>query len=388
MTFNAITGAGRAASHLPGAAQALSSGARQALDGATQLGALNPARLAEDLAHRPAAERQQLLAEIAPHLPERDQARLVQELGARGHPTDIAGPPQAKPKTADADVGELALDLTQIGLDIAGLIDPTPISDGANGLISLARGDWLGAGISAVSMVPYIGDAAKLGKLGRYAQTVAKAVDLAKANPAIAQRLGPAMEKLREAFGHVALDKLPQSMRQALEPIKTKLDDFARIGVHTVQTTVGKNTVEWTQNAAGETIRAKATLNEVFSGASRSSKEATAQGQAAARGIDDDVGGHIIGHRFVKNQGIRNMFPQNMQFNNSAYRKLENEWADWINKRGGSVDIDIQLVGNSARPDKVQVKYSLIDADGNRVDKFAKIFENQAGQVYDRQYFR
>ncbi len=311
--------------------------------------------------------------------------------GARHMPpptpdTAAARNPQKTPNSPDAT--ELALDITQIGLDIAGLVDPTPISDGANGLISLARGDLLGAGISVVSMVPYVGDAAKLGKLGRYAETMAKAVDLAKANPAIAKQLGPAMEKLREAFGHIPLDKLPQPMRNALEPIKTKLDDFARIGVDTVQATVGKNNITWTQNAAGETIGAKATLNEVFSGARRSSKEVTAQGQAAARGIADDVGGHIIGHRFTKDQGIRNMFPQNAQFNNSAYRKLENEWADWINKKGGSVEVDIRLIGDNSRPDKVQVKYSLIDANGDRVDKFAKTFENKAGQTYDRQYFK
>ena len=294
----------------------------------------------------------------------------------------------ARAGARQADASELALDVTQMALDIVGLVDPTPISDGVNGLISLGRGDWLGAGISAVSMIPYVGDAAKLGKLGRYAETMANAVDLAKANPAIAKQLGPAMEKLREAFGHIPLDKLPQPMREALAPIKSKLDDFARIGVHTVQTTVGRNSVEWTQNAAGETIRAKATLNEVFSGASRSSKEATAQGQAAARGIADDVGGHIIGHRFVKDQGIRNMFPQNAQFNNSAFRKLENEWADWISKKGGSVEVEVQLIGNATRPDKVHVKYSLIDADGQRVDKFSRSFENKAGQTYDRQYFR
>ena len=294
----------------------------------------------------------------------------------------------ARAGARQADAAELALDVTQIALDIVGLVDPTPISDGVNGLISLGRGDWLGAGISAVSMIPYVGDAAKLGKLGRYSETMANAVDLAKANPAIAKQLGPAMEKLREAFGHIPLDKLPQPMREALAPIKSKLDDFARIGVHTVQTTVGRNSVEWTQNAAGETIRAKATLNEVFSGASRSSKEATAQGQAAARGIADDVGGHIIGHRFVKDQGIRNMFPQNAQFNNSAFRKLENEWADWISKKGGSVEVEVQLIGNATRPDKVHVKYSLIDADGQRVDKFSRSFENKAGQTYDRQYFR
>ncbi|MDO5624487.1 MAG: DNA/RNA non-specific endonuclease [Pseudomonadota bacterium] len=388
MTIHTLQGATRAATHLPQGAQALSSGARQALDSASQLGTLNPSRLADDLARRPAAEREQLLREIAPHLPERDQASLVRELGARGHPTDIAGQPQAAgTKAGDVDTGELLLDLTQIGLDIAGLIDPTPISDGVNGVISLGRGDWLGAGISLVSMVPYVGDLAKLGKLGRYAETVAKAVDAAASNPALARQLEPALKKIGDALGQLPMDKLPRQVREALEPIKTKLDDFARIGVDTVQATVGRNQISWTTNAAGETVAAKATLSEVFSGASRSSRETAAQAQAAARGVDGDVGGHIIGHRFTRDQGITNMFPQNGQFNNSAYRKLENEWADWITKRGGTVEVDIRMVGNSPRPDRVEVSYQLKDASGNIVEDVFESFRNQAGQTFDRRYF-
>ena len=79
----------------------------------------------------------------------------------------------ARAGARQADAAELALDVTQMALDIVGLVDPTPISDGVNGLISLGRSDWLGAGISAVSMIPYVGDAAKLGKLGRYADNTA-----------------------------------------------------------------------------------------------------------------------------------------------------------------------------------------------------------------------
>ncbi|MDO5088132.1 MAG: hypothetical protein Q4D74_11090, partial [Comamonadaceae bacterium] len=151
------SGAARAASHAP--TGALSDTARQAMDKATDMGTLNPGRLAEDLAQRPAAERQQMLQELGPHLSPRDADSLTQELAARGTPVDEAG--AAKPKADEVDVGELALDLTQIGLDIVGIFDPTPISDGSNALISLFRGDFLGAGLSAVSMIPYVGDAAK-----------------------------------------------------------------------------------------------------------------------------------------------------------------------------------------------------------------------------------
>jgi len=81
------------------------------------------------------------------------------------------------------------------------------------------------------------------------------------------------------------------------------------------------------------------------------------------------------------------MFPQNAHFNNSAYKKMENEWADWIEKKGGSVEVSIQLMGNGARPDKVRVEYFLIDAKGKIVDEIRKNFLNDAGQVFIRQYF-
>lgn len=98
------------------------------------------------------------------------------------------------------------------------------------------------------------------------------------------------------------------------------------------------------------------------------------------------MGGHIIGHRFVKDQGAINMFPQNTQFNNGAFKTMENDWARWIQK-GGTVEVDIQLIGNGARPDKVDVKYWLIDSDGNRVDRFVQTFDNQLGQSYARRVY-
>ncbi len=125
----------------------------------------------------------------------------------------------------------------------------------------------------------------------------------------------------------------------------------------------------------------------MFSGAKRSSSEVKDQATAAARGTTDDVGGHMIGHRFAQDQGIKNMFPQNANFNNSAFKKMENEWADWITKKGGSVEVDVQLVGNSSRPDKVKVSYQLTDANGNVVREVTEQFNNRAGQTFDRQYF-
>lgn len=368
----------------------LATGARTLIDGSRQLGVLNAELLAKDLAqvvaHDPkrAAE---LLSEIKPQLSAADQQRLVKELSE-----EIDGNlarqvnAQADARTADLakQKADLALDLVQIGLSIAGIFDPTPISDGIDGLISLFRGDFLGAGISAVSMIPYIGDAAKLGKLGKFAETIAKAVDLAKVDKAFAKSIEPALKKIGEALDKVPMDSLPKPAREALQSMKTKIDELFA-ATSSVAAKVGRNDVKWTVDANGQTVKAEATLREVFTGAKRSSAEAKAQGQAAASGVADDVGGHIIGHRFVKDQGDVNLFPQNVQFNNSAYKKLENEWADWI-KEGKEVKIEVQLSGGTAaRPDKIDVFYKVVDpATGKTVYKDSANFSNQAGQTFDR----
>ena len=56
------------------------------------------------------------------------------------------------------------IDDFQTALDTVGLVDPTPISDGVNAIISLTRGQYPSAGISAIAMLPYLGDALKLGR--------------------------------------------------------------------------------------------------------------------------------------------------------------------------------------------------------------------------------
>ncbi|RRD55695.1 hypothetical protein EII20_14060 [Comamonadaceae bacterium OH2545_COT-014] len=217
---------------------------------------------------------------------------------------------------------------------------------------------------------------------------MAKAVDAAKANPALAEKLAPALKKISEAIDQLPLDKLPNAVREGIEPIKGKLDDFARIGVREVTEKAakyGKNEVTWVQNAAGETIAARGTLREVFPGLKRSSGEAADQATAAGKGLDDDVGGHIIGHRFMPDQGIKNMFPQNANFNNSAYKKMENEWADWI-KSGKEVVTEIKLVDSkNGRPAELEVFYKVIDpvSGKTKYENFV-IFDNQPDQTFAR----
>jgi len=53
---------------------------------------------------------------------------------------------------------ELEKALLDSAIDLAGIVDPTPISDAIGFARSAASGDWTGAGLSLISMLPYAGD--------------------------------------------------------------------------------------------------------------------------------------------------------------------------------------------------------------------------------------
>lgn len=121
---------------------------------------------------------------------------------------------------------ELLLDITQIGLSIVGIFEPTPFADGADGIISLFRGDFWGAGISAAGMIPYVGDLAKLGKLPKFLKIVERAVTIAKADAKFAESLRPALRTLKEALDKVPLDSLPKAAREQIQAMRGKIDEF------------------------------------------------------------------------------------------------------------------------------------------------------------------
>lgn len=156
-------------------------------------------------------------------------------------------------------------------------------------------------------------------------------------------------------------------------------------GITRITEQIGDNTVTWTNDSAGRPLRAEADLSEVFEGIDRSSAETRAQRDSSDRGLDTDQGGHLIGHRFVKDQGLKNLFPQDANFNVSAYKTLENEWADWIDS-GHEVRIDVSLTPQQQdRPDTVSVRYEVLDpADGSVVYDQAVTFRNQSGQTFER----
>lgn len=90
--------------------------------------------------------------------------------GGLGHEPPEWAPWLTEAATIAYDVGVVVLDVTHVALDVIGLIPGLgEIADGLNGLISLARGDHVGAALSFAAMIPFAGWAATAGRFGRRA---------------------------------------------------------------------------------------------------------------------------------------------------------------------------------------------------------------------------
>lgn len=176
-----------------------------------------------------------LEAAVFAQLSPREQGELLR---VQTQPVVSAASAPPGPSTA-----ETVADLTQMALDIVGIIEPTPFADGSNALISLGRsigsavsGNWseagghlVNGGLSAVGIFPYLGDAAKVAKIGKWAQTVADAVSMVARNPATRAALEGPLREIRDLVARIpqgAIDALPAGARESLERMKTQLDEF------------------------------------------------------------------------------------------------------------------------------------------------------------------
>jgi len=252
--------------------------------------------------------------------------------------------------TAGQVVGGFIPVLGQIG-------DARDTISAIGGVINGEEGAWGNLGLAAVAWVPGVGDVAKSALRGGE-----KALD---AGTEIAQQTTRHADDVARHGDDVA--------RQADE-----VAGAVRVG------RVGQNEVRWTTDAEGRPVHAEATLRELHDGTPRSSAEQRAQRETGHAGNPGDQGGHIIGHRFMPDQGTTNMFPQAGQFNNSAYRTMENEWADWI-EAGAEVRVNVDLKDyQGARPDRINVSYDIYDQGGNLIYQGGERFRNEAGQVFDR----
>lgn len=78
------------------------------------------------------------------------------------------------------------------------------------------------------------------------------------------------------------------------------------------------------------------------------------------------------------------MYPQNGNFNTSAFKKIEYDYAREIEK-GRQVEFvhTLEDFDASGRPGTVRVDYLIRDAAGKIVRRFSESFKNEAGQMYE-----
>ncbi|TFI58721.1 hypothetical protein E2493_08820 [Sphingomonas parva] len=109
--------------------------------------------------------------------------------------------------------------------DVAGIFDPTPISDGVGGVLSLIQGDFLGAGLSVVGMVPYVGDLGKIAKIGKRAPRTAAILKNLLTKGDNAARAGEAFLKNNFTLQQIkaAREQATKRVREALLKARNKL---------------------------------------------------------------------------------------------------------------------------------------------------------------------
>ena len=147
---------------------------------------------------------------------DQEAAELQQEIDQIEQEAAEAEAELAKHEAEAAKINaEMALDALQAGVDLIGIGDPTPTSDAISMGISLGRGDYFGAILSGVSMVPYLGDAvAKPIKAARASKAAAKLAAAYKRVKALANKAAQKLAKLKDKA-----KKLKEKAKEALEKL-------------------------------------------------------------------------------------------------------------------------------------------------------------------------
>lgn len=251
----------------------------------------------------------------------------------------------SRPDPEIRELHDLSLDLFQMALDLAGIVDPTPVSDGVSALLAMARGLWLDAVISGASMVPYVGDLAKAGKLPRYLKSLKRAVKLAEKSKKAADTLLPGFMKLRQV-----LDLIPTGVNEAIDRMKNIVERFVRSrsavkvahelpdisrrfkfrDPYPIMHGGKKYTVREAEGVLG--VPGKIQTHGIPS---------TTQ-KAVSAGSGDDAG-HLIGKQFGAPGDARNLSRQNWRQNESGgtWHDLEKSWANKL-KSGTGVKVKVK----------------------------------------------
>ncbi|MFC3695119.1 DNA/RNA non-specific endonuclease [Chenggangzhangella methanolivorans] len=291
-----------------------------------------------------------------------------------------------------AAAGMSAADIGHLVLDGAGMVPVVgEVADLANGAWCAAEGDWANAALSAGAAIPFAGNVATGAKwvkrgvdvadtLSDGARAADKAADGAKLAKAANDGKIPGDGKVPGDGKAPGYGKIPADAKISADARTSKVAPNA-----TVSRTEGKNEFTWTTDSEGRFASGEARLKEDFGGGKRPKSETDAQKDAAAKGKDGDQGGHMFAYRFTKGQGEINLVPQDANLNVGAWKKMENEFADWVNN-GKEVNVEVVAKRSSGdRPDTFRASYEVTDpSSGKVIYENSKRFENAPGETFDR----
>jgi hypothetical protein len=178
-------------------------------------------------------------------------------------------------------------------------------------------------------------------------------------------------DKLHQVTDNVG-DHLDTVVRQVRD--KDNFDDTVTIrGRNRKTTTYDPNT--------GRPVSERGRIDEDFGGGDRGDN-ATDVGNL---GRDTDDGGHLGAHRFFGDTPDEGIVPQAANLNRGAWKRMENEWADWV-AAGYRVDYNVDVYPPGAvRPDSFEVEYTVSNpATGEVAYRNWPSFWNEAGESFDR----
>jgi len=84
-------------------------------------------------------------------------------------------------------------------------------------LISLGRKDYWGAGISALGIIPYLGDLAKIGKLPKLLKIIENAIGMARTDARLAEGTTPLLSKIKNALDRLSINKLSKWVKKPIQ---------------------------------------------------------------------------------------------------------------------------------------------------------------------------
>jgi hypothetical protein len=265
---------------------------------------------------------------------------------------------------AKTEAQSLAVDLIQMAFDLAGFVDPTPISDASGALIALARGQWLDAVISGVSMVPYVGDLAKAGKLPKYLKTIERIIELARQSDKFANDLLPGIQKLKEI-----LNLIPNGANKQIDRMKELVEQFItsrRAGkIVAALPDISKN-FKFRTYVKNDKIYKEARGRLCVPGKVKTHRSKSAQA-SVSNGTGDDAG-HLIGNRFGATGEQINLSPQNWISNRGGtFKHLEDGWERKLQEGWGIEVTVVDITKKSAdRPFMRRVEWTEISPTGQR----------------------